>query len=363
MALLHYSMCWFGLCLALLVVIVVSPLCCSCHCRHAGSHSSSCFPALFLLPPRVGLGCMCPPHIGLGGNPPLPLCVWPNPPPLPLRVGLRLIRRRQPPFIVPCLSPLRLIFLALAVTVCVPVDHRGWGGCRFVRGGVAVVVAAFANSPAFAYITVGHYLLFLGPLIPRGGRPVTGVGFDLLALVFVGGIHHPPPHSLTPPPPCRLAGPPACLAPLPPLPPTSLAPPSPAPRPSLSSHPSSVSPLLPPHLPPSLDPPSSKTKLPTSLWKGEGWLGLHPRFWGRAEAVLKEPTPLNRGEGLVASSMGEFGGVEGEGGGGGRREWAKSTMMRLMCISNSARPTKIAVDIRDCMSDNRIKSCIILYIF
>ena len=26
------------------------------------------------------------------------------------------------------------------------------------------------------------------------------------------------------------------------------------------------------------DPPSSKTKLPTSLWKEEGWLGLHPHF-------------------------------------------------------------------------------------
>jgi hypothetical protein len=31
---------------------------------------------------------------------------------------------------------------------------------------------------------------------------------------------------------------------------------------------------------------------------------------------LKEPTSLNGGEGLVAGSTDEFGGVEGEGGGG-----------------------------------------------
>jgi hypothetical protein len=31
---------------------------------------------------------------------------------------------------------------------------------------------------------------------------------------------------------------------------------------------------------------------------------------------LKEPTSLNGGEGLVAGSTGDFGGIEGEGGGG-----------------------------------------------
>ena len=214
MDLLYYSTHRFGLCPTLLVVIVVSPLCCSCSHHHVGSHSSSCFPTLFLLPPRIGLGCTCPPCIGLGGNPPpLPLCVWPNPPPLPLHVGLGSIHRHQPPFVVPCLSPLWLTFLTLAITVCVPVNHWGWGGCCFIGGGVAVIVATFTNSPAFAYIAVGHYLSFLGPLILHGGCPVTGVGFDLLALVFIGGIHHPPPHSLAPPPPCHLAGPPAHLAP------------------------------------------------------------------------------------------------------------------------------------------------------
>jgi hypothetical protein len=33
-----------------------------------------------------------------------------------------------------------------------------------------------------------------------------------------------------------------------------------------------------PRLPPSPDPPSSEVKPPTSLWKGEGRLGLHPRL-------------------------------------------------------------------------------------
>ena len=32
---------------------------------------------------------------------------------------------------------------------------------------------------------------------------------------------------------------------------------------------------------------------------------------------MKEPTSLNRGEGLIAGLTGKFGGVKGEGGGGG----------------------------------------------
>jgi len=48
-------------------------------------------------------------------------------------------------------------------------------------------------------------------------------------------------------------------------------------------------------------------------------------------------------------------------GGGGMREEARtSTVMRLMSILNSAPPSKIAVDISNCMPDNQIKSCIIL---
>ena len=67
------------------------------------------------------------------------------------------------------------------------------------------------------------------------------------------------------------------------------------------------------------DPASSEAKLPTSLWKGEGQL---PRVLASegAEVVLKEPTSLNGGEGLVAKSMGEVRGTEGESegeGGGG----------------------------------------------
>jgi hypothetical protein len=50
-----------------------------------------------------------------------------------------------------------------------------------------------------------------------------------------------------------------------------------------------------------------------------------------AEAVLKEPTSLDGGEGLAARSTGEVEGVEGEGEGGGgkevvvRRWWWKRT--------------------------------------
>ena len=83
---------------------------------------------------------------------------------------------------------------------------------------MAVVVAMFVSPPAFAYIAVRRYLSSLGSLIPHGGRPVTGVGLDSLALVFIGDSSFitPPPCSLAPPPPYHVAGPPStCLAPPP----------------------------------------------------------------------------------------------------------------------------------------------------
>ena len=73
----------------------------------------------------------------------------------------------------------------------------------------------------------------------------------------------------------------------------------------------------PPRLPPSLDPPSSEAKPPTSLWKGEGWLGCILACEG-AVAVEAEPTSLNRGEGLVTGSPGEVVGGVGASEGGGR---------------------------------------------
>jgi hypothetical protein len=81
-----------------------------------------------------------------------------------------------------------------------------------------------------------------------------------------------------------------------------------------------------------------------------------------------EPTSLNRGEGLAAGWSGEVGGVEGkrkgESGSGEvvveEENEQRSTVMWLMCVSNSAHPTKIAVDIDTCGSDNKIKTCIIL---
>jgi hypothetical protein len=134
--------------------------------------------------------------------------------------------------------------------------------------------------------------------------------------------------------------------------PSSSCPPSPSSssssHPALSLH-SSVSPLLLllvivlpsgfPHrqrygfcpcgcLPPSPDPPSSEpsseTNGPHPFGKGRGGLGCNLACEG-AEGVLKEPTSLIRGEGLVAVLICEVGGVEGEdegedGGGGRRRE-------------------------------------------
>jgi hypothetical protein len=64
--------------------------------------------------------------------------------------------------------------------------------------------------------------------------------------------------------------------------------------------------------------------------------------------MLKEPTSLSGGEGLVSVSTGEIGGVEGKGeggngkgsGGGRRVNEQTSTMMGLMSVSNSARPIR-----------------------
>ena len=80
-------------------------------------------------------------------------------------------------------------------------------------------------------------------------------------------------------------------------------------------------------LPPSPNPlssePSSETNGPHPFGKGRGGLGCNLACEG-AEGVLKEPTSLNRGEGLVAMLTCEVRGVEGEDegedGGGGRRE-------------------------------------------
>jgi hypothetical protein len=58
-------------------------------------------------------------------------------------------------------------------------------------------------------------------------------------------------------------------------------------------------------------------------------------------------------------------GVRGQGGGGGRTKEheQKATVMRLMFLSNSARPSKITLDMSACLPDNKIKSIIILEVF
>ena len=61
--------------------------------------------------------------------------------------------------------PLVALVVALAVTICVLVDCRGWGGCRFVEGELATIVAMCVNPLAFLYVVVGCYLTSLGPLI------------------------------------------------------------------------------------------------------------------------------------------------------------------------------------------------------
>ena len=81
-----------------------------------------------------------------------------------------------------------------------------------------------------------------------------------------------------------------------------------------------------------------------------------------------EPTSLNRRGGARSRWLGDVEGLEGEGEGessGGevvvdKENEQRSTVMRLMFVSNSACPTKIAVDIDGCGSNNKIKSCIIL---
>jgi hypothetical protein len=55
---------------------------------------------------------------------------------------------------------------------------------------------------------------------------------------------------------------------------------------------------------------------PHPYGKGRGGGGRILASEGAA-AVLREPTSLNRGEGLISGLTGEVGGVEGEGGGGG----------------------------------------------
>jgi len=54
--------------------------------------------------------------------------------------------------------------------------------------------------------------------------------------------------------------------------------------------------------------------------------------------VLKEPTSLNRGEGLVAMLTCEVGGVEDEDEGEDGENEQISTVMQLMSVLNSAPP-------------------------
>jgi len=83
--------------------------------------------------------------------------------------------------------------------------------------------------------------------------------------------------------------------------------------------------------------------------------------------VLKEPTSLNGGEGLVAESTGEVRGVEGEDegeGGGGEvvvEEENERTSTRDgvdVCLKLRS-SSKITFDINACKLDNEIKNCII----
>ena len=196
----------------------------------------------------------------------------------------------------------------------------------------------FVSPPAFAYIAVGRYLLSLGSLIPCGGRPVAGVGLDSLALVFVGDSS--PLLLVVSPLLLLIVWPVLLLLISPPLlfHPASFAPPlPPAPRPSLSSHHSSVSPLR---------LPSSSSLRRSSIERSEA-THIPLERGGAAEAtssLLRESRSCIEGAHIPQQRGGARGrfdrrfwrhrgrGWWWRGGSGGRRERAKSTVMWLMAI-------------------------------
>jgi hypothetical protein len=229
--------------------------------------------------------------------------------------------------------------------VCILVDCRGWGGCRFDRGRGGYRCGRVCEPSCLRVCR--RWAHSLGPLIASAWWSSIPWRWSEL-----GGFIDPPRPRLAPRPPrlarhpCQLAPPPTSRARVACPPPARLArlllllalawpvllslvsplllllllvispsasfsrclpPPdrlvSSSSRPcSLSPHPSSVSPLLVvvvspsgfacrqcrrfgpcrclglPRLPPSPDPTSIETSLPTSLWKGEGRLHLRLRF-------------------------------------------------------------------------------------
>ena len=177
MALLSYSTHWFGLSPTLLVVIVMSTLCCNCHCHHVGLHSSSlCWGALFLLPPCIGLGCTRP-HVGLGHNPPPPPSCWLgfNSSTLaPIRRTTLIALVVNLPHPHPhCLCPsrsLRVRWLPF---------HQGQGGCH----------CSHIHEPSFLHV-YRHWVLLVHlymPLLYINSRPYP----NILHISTVELAHHP----------------------------------------------------------------------------------------------------------------------------------------------------------------------------
>ena len=78
-------------------------------------------------------------------------------------------------------------------------------------------------------------------------------------------------------------------------------------------------------------PPSSENEPPTSLWKGEGWVEMHPHLWGKLRGWDLGPHPSIDGKGTVPSFWvwlrANWG---GDGGGGMGENKQTSTVMRLM---------------------------------
>ena len=102
----------------------------------------------------------------------------------------------------------------------------------------------------------------------------------------------------------------------------------------------SLSPVPPTHSPCPIS-LSSENKLPTSLWKREGWCG-----WGcmlsSPECCWLSPHPLIEGRGLLLACCVWLRVLRGEGGGGGMREdEPTSTMMQLMWGLNSDIPPRL----------------------
>ena len=121
---------------------------------------------------------------------------------------------------------------------------------------------------------------------------------------------------------------------------------------------------VPPRLSPSPVPPSSESKMPTSLQKGEGQLRQQPLTSRELRHWWSGPHPSEQGRGSYLCHCMSFG-VKGGGEGEGwwqkdEREWAKINCDGVDGRLKLQSPSQITFDMNACKSDSQIKICIIL---